>query len=105
MKNIDANGHVRGESLFIDDILTKQHCLHAAVLASDVAHAKDVVISIEKAEKFLGVEKILLAKDITGVNEVGGILLDEPLLCDGEIHFQGMPLVPNRTLLLNKHES
>ncbi len=92
MKNIDANGHVRGESLFIDDILTKQHCLHAAVLASNVAHAKDVVIDIKKAEKFPGVEKILLAKDITGENQVGGILLDEPLLCDGEIHFQGMPL-------------
>lgn len=92
MKNIDANGHVRGESLFIDDILTKQHCLYAAVLAADVAHAKDVVIDIEKAENFPGVEKILIANDITGENEVGGILLDEPLLCDGEIHFQGMPL-------------
>ncbi len=92
MKNIDANGHVRGESLFIDDILTKQHCLHAAVLASDVAHAKDVVIDIQKAENFPGVEKILLAKDITGENQVGGILLDEPLLCEGEIHFQGMPM-------------
>ncbi len=92
MKNIDANGHVRGESLFIDDILTKQHCLHAAVLAADVAHAKDVVIDVQQAEKFPGVEKILLAKDITGENQVGGILLDEPLLCEGEIHFQGMPL-------------
>ena len=92
MKNIDANGHVRGESLFIDDILTKQHCLHAAVLASDVAHAKDVVIDIRKAAKFPGVEKVLLAKDITGENQVGGILLDEPLLCEGEIHFQGMPM-------------
>ncbi len=92
MKNIDANGHVRGESLFIDDILTKQQCLHATVLAADVAHAKDVVIDIQKAEKFPGVEKILLAKDIPGENQVGGILLDEPLLCDGEIHFQGMPL-------------
>ncbi len=92
MKNIDANGHVRGESLFIDDILTQQHCLHAAVLAADVAHAKDVVIDIQQAEKFPGVEKVLLAKDITGENQVGGILLDEPLLCEGEIHFQGMPL-------------
>jgi xanthine dehydrogenase large subunit len=92
MKNIDANGHVRGESLFIDDILVKQHCLHAAVLAADVAHAKDVVIDVSKAEEFPGVAAILLAKDIPGENEVGGILLDEPLLCAGEIHFQGMPL-------------
>jgi len=92
MKNIDANGHVRGESLFIDDILTKQHCLHAAVLAADVAHAKDVVIDISAAENYPGVEKIILAEDIPGENEIGGILLDEPLLSAGEIHFQGMPL-------------
>lgn len=92
MKNTDANGHVRGESLFIDDILTKQNCLHAAVLASDVAHAKNVKIDIQKAEELPGVRKILLAKDITGENQIGGILLDEPLLCDGEVHFQGMPL-------------
>ncbi|MCF6319910.1 MAG: molybdopterin-dependent oxidoreductase, partial [Proteobacteria bacterium] len=92
MKNIDANGHVRGESLFIDDILTKQHTLHAVVLGAEVAHAKDVVIDISQAEKFIGVERIFLAKDIPGENEIGGILLDEPLLCEGEIHFQGMPL-------------
>ena len=57
MKNIDANGHVRGESLFIDDILTKQNTLHAVVLGSDVAPAKDVRIDISEAEKYPGVEK------------------------------------------------
>jgi hypothetical protein len=41
MKNIDPNGQVRGESLFIDDILTKQHTLHAAVFPSDVVYAKE----------------------------------------------------------------
>ncbi|HFC29763.1 MAG TPA: hypothetical protein ENJ44_01840 [Oceanospirillales bacterium] len=57
MKNIDANGHVRGESLFIEDILTKQNTLHAVVLGSDVAHAKDVRIDISEAEKYPRVEK------------------------------------------------
>ncbi|MBL4658920.1 MAG: molybdopterin-dependent oxidoreductase [Alcanivoracaceae bacterium] len=92
MKNIDANGHVRGESLFIDDILTKQHTLHAAVLASEIGHAKDLKIDISRAKQFPGVEKILLASDIPGENEIGGILLDEPLLAENEIHFQGQPL-------------
>ena len=92
MKNIDANGHVRGESLFIDDILTKQHTLYAVVFASDIAHAKDLTIDCSKAENFPGVERILTAKDIPGENEIGGILLDEPLLAEGEIHFQGQPI-------------
>ena len=92
MKNIDANGHVRGESLFIDDILTKQHTLHAAVFSSDIAHAKDLSIDISKAEQFPGVERIFTAIDVPGVNEIGGILLDEPLLAEDEIHFQGQPI-------------
>ncbi|MFK8013769.1 MAG: xanthine dehydrogenase molybdopterin binding subunit [Marinicellaceae bacterium] len=92
MKNIDANGHVRGESLFIDDILTKQHTLHAAVYSSPVAHAKNLTIDTSKAENFPGVERVFTAKDIPGENEIGGILLDEPLLAEGELHFQGQPI-------------
>jgi xanthine dehydrogenase large subunit len=92
MKNIDANGHVRGESLFIDDILTKQHTLHAAVFTSDIAHAKDLKIDCTEAKNFPGVERIFTAKDIPGVNEIGGILLDEPLLAEDELHFQGQPI-------------
>ncbi len=92
MKNIDANGHVRGESLFIDDILTKKHTLHAAVFSSPVAHAKDLTIDTSKAAQFPGVERIFTAKDIPGQNEIGGILLDEPLLAEDELHFQGQPI-------------
>ena len=92
MKNIDANGHVRGESLFIDDILIKQHTLHAVVYSSPVAHAKDLIIDVSKAEKIAGVERVFTAKDIPGDNEIGGILLDEPLLAEDELHFQGQPI-------------
>ncbi|VAW39556.1 Xanthine dehydrogenase, molybdenum binding subunit [hydrothermal vent metagenome] len=92
MKNIDANGHVRGESLFIDDILIKQHTLHAAVLAADIAHAHQLHLDTSAAQKLPGVERIFTAKDIPGMNEIGGILMDEPLLAEDEIHFQGQPL-------------
>ncbi len=92
MKNIDANGHVRGESLFIDDILTKQHSLHAVVFCSDIAHANNLSLDISKAQELTGVEKVIVAKDIPGENQIGGILLDEHLLAEDEIHFQGMPL-------------
>ena len=39
-----------------------------------------------------GVVKIFTAKDITGENQIGGIIQDEPLLADGEVHFCGMPV-------------
>lgn len=92
MKNIDANGHVRGESLFLDDFIVKQNTLHAAVLAAPVAHAEGLKIDTTDAERLPGVVKVLLAADIPGENEIGGILLDEPLLAETEIHFQGQPL-------------
>ena len=92
MKNIDSNGHVRGESLFIDDIITKSNTLHAAVLSSVVAHANQLQLDISGALSFPGVEAVILAKDIPGENQIGGIILDEPLLAEDEIHFQGQPL-------------
>ncbi|HOP21830.1 MAG TPA: molybdopterin-dependent oxidoreductase [Gammaproteobacteria bacterium] len=92
MKNIDSNGHVRGESLFIDDIITKSNTLHAAVLSSVVAHANQLQLDISGALSFPGVEAVILAKDIPGENQIGGIIFDEPLLAEDEIHFQGQPL-------------
>jgi xanthine dehydrogenase large subunit len=90
--NLDANGHIRGESLFVDDLLVKQNTLHCAVLSSEVAHAKNLVIHLSKALQLEGVEAIYTYKDIPGENEIGGILLDEPLLAEGEIHFWGQPI-------------
>ena len=40
MKNADAPGHVRGESLFIDDLPTPHDLLHAAVFTSPVARGR-----------------------------------------------------------------
>ena len=45
-----------------------------------------------KPKKRTGVVKIILAKDLIGENQIGGILPDEPLLADEEVHFCGMPV-------------
>ncbi len=49
-------------------------------------------VDISEAEKCPGVVKVILAKDIVGRNEIGGIIEDEPLLADEEVHFCGMPI-------------
>ena len=41
---------------------------------------------------FSGIKSILTAKDIPGENQIGGIIPDEPLLAENEIHFWGMPI-------------
>ncbi len=92
MKNLDSKTHVRGESVYLDDIPLLRGTLFACVFDSPVAHGKLKSVDISKAEKCAGVHKIIVAKDIVGENEIGGVIPDEPLLADAEVHFQGMPI-------------
>lgn len=92
MKNIDSKSHVRGESVYLDDVPLLQGTLFACVYDSPVAHGVLKSIEIEEAEKSEGVVKVILANDIKGENQIGGILPDEPLLAEGFVHFCGMPI-------------
>ncbi|MGI9054331.1 MAG: xanthine dehydrogenase molybdopterin binding subunit [Pyrinomonadaceae bacterium] len=92
MNNIDSKSHVRGESVYLDDIPLLQGTLFACVFDSPIAHGKLKNLDISEAEKSNGVVKIVTAKDLIGDNQIGGILPDEPLLADGEVHFCGMPV-------------
>ncbi len=92
MKNVDSKSHVRGESVYLDDIQLVQGTLFACVFDSSVAHGKLISIYISDAEKAEGVVKVITAKDLIGENQIGGVVPDEPLLADREVHFQGMPI-------------
>lgn len=92
MKNIDSKSHVRGESVYLDDIPLVQGTLFSCVFDSSVAHGKLKSIDTAEAEKSEGVFKVITAKDLIGENQIGGIVPDEPLLADDEVHFQGMPI-------------
>jgi xanthine dehydrogenase large subunit len=92
MKNIDIEKHVRGESQFIDDINVPEGTLFAAVFDSKIAHGKITNINIEEAKSISGVKAILTSKDIPGINQVGGIIPDETLFAESEVHFVGEPI-------------
>src|SRR5215203_2846178 len=92
MKNIDSKSHVRGESVYLDDIPLVQGTLYACVFDSNVAHGKLRSVDTSEAENSEGVFRVITAKDIVGENQIGGIIPDEPLLADDEVHFQGMPI-------------
>lgn len=89
MINIDAHNHVKGKSIYLDDIQELQGTLYAFPFDATVAHAKIKSIDLEKALKSKGIVTIITAKDIPGENQIGGIFPDEPLLADGEVHFHG----------------
>jgi len=92
MKNIDSKSHVRGESVYLDDIPLIEGTLYACVYDSPIAHGKLKNLATTEAEKSAGVVRIITAKDLIGENQIGGVIPDEPLFADAEVHFQGMPI-------------
>ena len=92
MKNLDSRSHVRGESVYLDDIPVVRGTLYACVFDSPAAHGRLVFINPSEAERSEGVEKIITAQDLIGENQIGGIIPDEPLLAESEVHFQGQPI-------------
>lgn len=92
MQNIDSYTHVRGESLFGDDIIIRKDTLFGLVFDSPKAHGKITKVDYTKAENVEGVVKIFTYKDIIGENQIGGIIPDEPLWAEDEVHFWGQPI-------------
>ena len=70
MKNIDAINHVRGESIYLDDIPLQQGTLFAAVYDSPVAHGILTAIELDAARNTDGVVRVITAKDLVGENQI-----------------------------------
>ncbi len=92
MKNIDAYTHVRGESLYVDDVTVRQGTLFGLVFDAPKAHGKIKNVDYSKAEQLPGVARIFTHKDVPGENQIGGIIPDEPLFAEDEVHFWGQPI-------------
>jgi xanthine dehydrogenase large subunit len=92
MKNIDSYTHLRGESVYLDDIPLLEHTLYAAAFDSPIAHGVLKNVQLEEAMAMPGVIRILTASDIPGENQIGGIISDEELLATTHVHFCGMPI-------------
>jgi len=92
MKNIDSYSHLRGESIYLDDVPLVAGTLFAVAFGSPHAHGKILNLDLGEAEKMPGVVRIFTSKDVPGENQIGGIVPDEPLLANHNVHFQGMPV-------------
>ena len=92
MKNTDTYRHLRGESVYLDDIPEVFGTLHALVYDSPIAHGKIKSVDYSEAEKLPGVIRIITYKDIPGENQIGAIIQDEELFAEDEVHFIGEPI-------------
>ncbi|MBK9330857.1 MAG: molybdopterin-dependent oxidoreductase [Ignavibacteria bacterium] len=92
MKDYDIIQHITGKSLFIDDINVPEGTLYAKVFYSKCAHGKILSLDLTESNSIKGVIKIFTYKDIPGINQIGGIVRDECLLAENEVHYIGMPV-------------
>ena len=92
MKNIDSFTHLRGESVYLDDIPVLRGTLYGVAFDSPIAHGEITKLDVSEAESFPGVIRVFTAKDVPGENQIGGIVPDEPLFADHHVHFCGMPI-------------
>lgn len=92
IKNIDSYTHVRGESIYVDDINVREGTLFGVVFDAPKAHGKIKFVDYSKAEQLEGVVQIFTYKDIPGENQIGSIIPDEPLFAENEVHFWGQPI-------------
>ena len=92
MINTDSFSHTRGESIYLDDIPVVAGTLFGAVYGSPMAHGKIRSLNLTAAAAMEGVVRIFTYEDIPGENQIGGIVPDEPLLAEKEVHFNGMPI-------------
>ena len=92
MKNVDSRNHVTGKSVYVDDIPVQTGTLYGAVFGSPKAHGKIISLDLSEAESLQGVVRIFTYQDIPGENQIGGIIEDEPLFAEDEVHFIGHPV-------------
>ncbi len=92
MKNIDSYTHLRGESIFVDDLMIRQDALVGLCFDAPKANGRIVQVDYSKAEAIEGVVRIFTYKDVLGENQIGGIIPDEPLWAEDEVHFWGQPI-------------
>jgi len=85
--------HATGRSRYLDDLPLPAGTLHAAVFVSPLAHGRLRLLKMEAAYAMPGVVLVASAADIPGVNEIGVVVDDEPLLAADIIRYRGEPLV------------
>ncbi|MFN8841076.1 MAG: xanthine dehydrogenase molybdopterin binding subunit [Burkholderiales bacterium] len=85
--------HVTGAARYTDDLPEPAGTLHGAFGVAGLAHARIDAIDLEAVRASPGVVDVLLAADLPGANNYGGIVHDDPLLADRETHYEAQPVL------------
>ena len=84
-----ADLHVTGEARYTDDIPEPRGTLHAAIGVSTQAHARIRSMDLDPVRRAPGVMAVITAEDVPGVNDIGGVLHDDPIFAEGLVQYVG----------------
>lgn len=84
--------HVTGKATYTDDIPEIAGTLHMAIGMSPVAHGNIRKLSLDVIRAMPGVVDVFSAEGIPGVNDVGAIIHDDPVLTNDLVQYIGQPV-------------
>jgi len=82
---------VTGATLYGAD-LEIEGMLYGKMLWADHPHARIINIDTSKAEALPGVEKVITARDIPGINQAGLLVRDQPAMAWDKVRYIGDPV-------------
>jgi len=82
--------HVTGEAIYVDDATAGM--LETWLVVAPHARARILRRDAARARCMPGIHAVLLAEDIPGVNDVGAVRHDEPLLATDEVFYHSQPI-------------
>ncbi len=87
-----AVAHVTGAARYTDDLPEPRGLLHAAVGMSRCAAGRIVAMDLGPVRRAPGVVAVVTAADIPGVNDIGPVVHDEPVLATDRVDYWGQAL-------------
>jgi xanthine dehydrogenase large subunit len=87
-----AHLHVTGRALYCDDIPLPANALHAAFGISTIPHGRIQRIDLTAVLESPGVVAVATPVDITGENNYGGAVHDDPIFTDDLVQYAGQPI-------------
>jgi CO/xanthine dehydrogenase Mo-binding subunit len=88
VQRVDAKDKVTGTAQYIAD-LNFANQLYGKMVLAGIPHAIIRKIDTSKAKKVPGVVAILTAENISGKNQVGVVIHDQPLLAEKKVRYTG----------------
>jgi len=86
----DSIEKIKGRALFAADFARLySNLVYVHSVRTKYAHARIKSIDVSEASKYPGVLRVITAEDIPGINDVGYVIPDQPLIADRKVRYIG----------------